>query len=68
LQRYLTQQLRFTAGIETRYRTSIICGVPTWQHLATGLLIGKRFHSAPAIRLADARLLQIGHIARADGR
>jgi len=68
LQRYLTQHLRFTAGIETCYRTSIICAVPTWQHLATGLLIGKRFHSAPVIRLTDARPLHIGHIARADGR
>jgi phenol 2-monooxygenase len=68
LQPYLTQHLRFTAGTETRYRSSIICAVPTWQHLATGLPIGKRFHSAPVIRLADARPLQIGHIARADGR
>jgi phenol 2-monooxygenase len=68
LQRYLTQHLRFTAGTETRYRSSIICAVPTWQHLATGLPIGKRFHSAPVIRLADARPLQLGHIARADGR
>ena len=68
LQRYLTQHLRFTAGIETCYRTSIICAAPTWQHLATGLPIGKRFHSAPVIRLADARPLHIGHIARADGR
>jgi phenol 2-monooxygenase (NADPH) len=68
LQRYLTQQLRFTAGVETRYRPSIICAVTTWQHLATGLPIGKRFHSAPAIRLADTRPLQVGHIARADGR
>jgi phenol 2-monooxygenase (NADPH) len=68
LQRYLTQHLRFTAGTETRYRSSIICAVPTWQHLATGLPIGKRFHSAPVIRLADARPIQLGHIARADGR
>src|SRR4051812_30730800 len=37
LQLYLTQQLRFTAGIETRYRTSIICAAPIWQHLASGL-------------------------------
>jgi phenol 2-monooxygenase len=66
LQRYLTQHLRFTSGTETRYRSSIICAAPTWQHLATGLPIGKRFHSAPVIRLADARPLQIGHIARAD--
>jgi phenol 2-monooxygenase len=26
-----------------------------------------RFHSAPVIRLADARPLQLGHVARADG-
>jgi hypothetical protein len=68
LQRYLTQHLRFTAGTETRYRSSIICAAPTWQHLAAGLPIGRRFHSAPVIRLADARPLQIGHVARADGR
>jgi phenol 2-monooxygenase (NADPH) len=68
LQRYLAQHLRFTAGTETCYRSSIICAVPTWQHLATGLPIGKRFHSAPVIRLADARPLQIGHVAGADGR
>ena len=68
LQHYLMRQLRFTAGTETCYRTSIICGVSTWQHFAAGLPIGKRFHSAPVIRLADARPLQIGHVANADGR
>jgi Phenol hydroxylase, C-terminal dimerisation domain/FAD binding domain len=68
LQRYLTQQLRFTAGVETCYRPSIICGTPIWQHLAAALPVGKRFHSAPVIRLADARPLQLGHVARADGR
>ncbi|HEV2100468.1 MAG TPA: FAD-binding monooxygenase [Stellaceae bacterium] len=68
LQRYLTQHLRFTAGVETRYRPSIICAASTWQHLAAGLPIGKRFHSAPVIRLADARPLQIGYVAGADGR
>src|SRR3954452_7920532 len=68
VQRYLTPQLRLTAGVETCSPPSIICGVPTWQHLATGLPIGKRFHSALVIRLADARPLQIGHIARTDGR
>jgi phenol 2-monooxygenase (NADPH) len=68
LQDYLIRQLRYTAGTETRYRPSIIRGHPTWQHLAKGLPIGKRFHSAPIIRLADARPLQLGHVARADGR
>ncbi len=68
LQRYFAQHLRFTAGVEARYRPSIICAISTWQHLAAGLPIGKRFHSAPVIRLADARPVQIGHVARADGR
>ena len=26
-----------------------------------------RFHSAPVIRLADAKPMQLGHVARADG-
>lgn len=68
LQHYLAQQLRFTAGTETRYQPSIICGEPTWQSLATGYPIGRRFHSAPVTRLADARPLELGHAATADGR
>ncbi len=68
LQRYLAQQLRFTAGTETQYHTSILTGFPTWQHLASGLSIGRRFHSAPVIRVADARALHLGHLASADGR
>jgi phenol 2-monooxygenase len=35
--------------------------------LADGLPIGMRFHSAPVIRLADAKPVQLGHVARADG-
>lgn len=27
-----------------------------------------RFHSAPVIRLADAQPVELGHVARADGR
>ncbi len=33
-----------------------------------GLVIGKRFHSAPVIRLADAKPVHLGHAAQADGR
>ena len=32
-----------------------------------GFPIGMRFHSAPVIRLADAKPMQLGHVARADG-
>ena len=31
-------------------------------------MIGKRFHSAPVIRLADAKPVQLGHVVKADGR
>ena len=67
-QRYFVQHGRYTAGTATHYRPSIITGEPSHQHLATGLLIGKRFHSAPVIRLADAKPVHLGHVARADGR
>ena len=30
--------------------------------------IGMRFHSAPVIRLADAKPVQLGHVVKADGR
>jgi 2-polyprenyl-6-methoxyphenol hydroxylase-like FAD-dependent oxidoreductase len=67
-QRYFIKQARFTAGTETRYAPSIISGEPTFQHLAEGFTIGMRFHSAPVIRLADAKAIQLGHSGRADGR
>ena len=67
-QKYFVMQGRFTAGTETRYYPSIISGQPTYQHLAKGLVIGMRVHSAPVIRLADARPLQLGHVIKADGR
>ena len=67
-QRYFVQHGRYTAGTATHYRPSIITGEPSHQHLATGLVIGKRFHSAPVIRLADAKPVHLGHVARADGR
>jgi phenol 2-monooxygenase (NADPH) len=67
-QRYFVQHGRYTAGTATHYRPSIITGEPSHQHLATGLLIGKRFYSAPVIRLADAKPVHLGHVARADGR
>jgi phenol 2-monooxygenase len=66
-QRYFIAQGRFTAGVATRYAPSMITAEPTHQHLAEGFPIGMRFHSAPVIRLADAKPVQLGHAARADG-
>jgi phenol 2-monooxygenase (NADPH) len=67
-QQYFVRQGRFTAGTATQYEPSLICGVPTHQHLAVGFPVGMRFHSAPVIRLADAKPLHLGHVVKADGR
>lgn len=67
-QRYFVQHGRFTAGTATRYEPSIITSEPTYQHLAKGLHIGMRFHSAPVIRVADAKPVHLGHAVKADGR
>jgi len=66
-QRYFIAQGRFTAGVATRYTTSMITAEPTFQYLAEGFPVGMRFHSAPVIRLADAKPVHLGQVARADG-
>jgi 2-polyprenyl-6-methoxyphenol hydroxylase-like FAD-dependent oxidoreductase len=67
-QKYFVKQARFTAGTATHYKPSIISAEATYQHLAEGLVIGMRFHSAPVIRLADAKPVHLGHTVKADGR
>jgi phenol 2-monooxygenase len=62
------RQGRYTAGLATRYTPSVLTGAPTHQAAATGFEIGTRFHSAPVVRLADAKRMQLGHTHRADGR
>jgi 2-polyprenyl-6-methoxyphenol hydroxylase-like FAD-dependent oxidoreductase len=67
-QKYFQQHGRFTAGMGTHYAPSVICGPATHQPLASGLVIGTRFHSAPVVRITDARPVQLGHVGKADGR
>jgi phenol 2-monooxygenase len=67
-QRYFQQHGRFTAGTATCYAPSSIVGPRTHQHLAKGYDVGMRFHSAPVVRLADAKPMQLGHTVEADGR
>jgi phenol 2-monooxygenase (NADPH) len=67
-QRYFIRHGRYTAGTAAHYTPSILTGEATHQHLAKGLTIGMRFHSAPVIRLADAKPLHLGHTVKADGR
>jgi phenol 2-monooxygenase len=67
-QNYFVRHGRYTAGTATHYRPSILTAEPDHQQLAKGLVIGTRFHSAPVIRLADAKPVHLGHVAKADGR
>ena len=67
-QQYFRKHGRYTAGVETRYDASIITGGAAHQDLARGYPVGMRFHSAPVVRLADARPLHLGHVMVADGR
>jgi phenol 2-monooxygenase (NADPH) len=67
-QNYFVRSGRYTAGTATHYSPSILTGEDTHQHLAEGFAIGKRFHSALVIRLADAKPVHLGHVAKADGR
>jgi phenol 2-monooxygenase (NADPH) len=67
-QRYFVEHGRYTAGTAAHYRPSIIVGEPAHQHLAEGFVVGMRFHSAPVVRLADAKPVHLGHVVKADGR
>ncbi|MDE2377640.1 FAD-binding monooxygenase [Bradyrhizobium sp.] len=65
---YFVRHGRYTAGTATHYRPGLLIGAANHQRLATGFVLGKRFHSAPVIRLADAKPVHLGHIVKADGR
>jgi phenol 2-monooxygenase (NADPH) len=68
VQQYFVNHGRYTAGTATKYRPSLISATPEHQHLAKGLVIGTRLHSAPVIRLADAKPVRLGDTTKADGR
>jgi len=67
-QRYFQKQGRFTAGTSVQYDPSFLTSDARHQHLAKGLVVGMRFHSAPVIRIADAKPMHLGHMLKADGR
>ncbi len=68
LQAYFVMSGRYTAGVATHYPpATVLTAAATHQSLAEGYPIGMRFHSAPVVRLADAKPVQLGHAARADG-
>ena len=66
--RQFKQNLEFTGGTAVKYDASTLIAAPKYQALARGEEIGRRFHSAPVVRLADAKQMQLGHVAEADAR
>src|SRR5437867_3046079 len=68
LQAYFVKSGRYTAGVATHYPpATVLTAKATHQDLAKGFTVGMRFHSAPVVRLADAKPVHLGHAARADG-
>ncbi|GAA4052715.1 FAD-dependent monooxygenase [Arthrobacter methylotrophus] len=68
LEDFYVSTAEFPAGFMTQYAPSRLIAEPAHQGLATGFTIGKRFKSAPVIRVCDTNPLQLGHQAKADGR
>ncbi len=66
--RQFKQNLEFTGGTAVKYDASILVDRGTHQALAKGEPVGRRFHSAPVVRLSDAKQMQLGHVAQADAR
>ncbi|MCW5658736.1 MAG: FAD-dependent monooxygenase [Burkholderiaceae bacterium] len=66
--RQFKANLPFTGGIAVKYDASALFAASRHQALARGLEIGRRFHSAPVVRLSDAKQMQLGHVAEADAR
>jgi phenol 2-monooxygenase len=68
LEDFYVRTAEFPAGFMTQYTPSLITAEATHQHLAAGFPIGKRFKSAPVVRVCDANPIHLGHHATADGR
>jgi phenol 2-monooxygenase len=68
LAEFYVQTAEFPFGFMTQYPPSMIVADQSHQDLATGFPVGKRFKSAPVVRVADANPLHLGHQHRADGR
>ena len=68
LEDFYVSTAEFPAGFMTQYAPSMLIAEPAHQNLATGFPIGKRFKSAPVVRVCDTNPIQLGHHATADGR
>jgi phenol 2-monooxygenase len=68
LEDFYVSTAEFPAGFMTQYTPSLIVGSPDHQDLAAGFPVGKRFKSAPVVRVGDTNPIHLGHHATADGR
>ncbi|MCH6468688.1 FAD-binding monooxygenase [Sinomonas terrae] len=68
LEDFYVRTAEFPAGFMTQYAPSMLIAESAHQDLAAGFPIGKRFKSAPVVRVCDTNPLQLGHQATADGR
>ncbi len=68
IENFIARQNGFIAGTSIGYDESWLCTGHENQALASGFPIGQRFHSARAVRVADGRPVQLGHLNKADGR
>ena len=68
LEEFYVRTAEFPAGFMTEYAPSMLTAEATHQDLAAGFPIGKRFKSAPVVRVCDANPMHLGHHATADGR
>ncbi len=68
LEDFYVRTAEFPAGFMTEYAPSLLVAGPAHQALANGYTVGKRFKSAPVMRVCDAHPTHLGHHATADGR
>jgi len=68
LEDFYVRTAEFPAGFMTQYAPSVLVAEPVHQDLAAGFTIGKRFTSAPVVRVCDGVPIHLGHHATADGR
>lgn len=68
IEKFMARQNGFVSGTAIEYYPSYISTGAENQHLARGLKIGQRFHSAQAMRVADGDRQHLGHLNKADGR
>ncbi len=68
LEDFYVRTAEFPAGFMTQYEPSMLVASAAHQGLAEGFPLGKRFKSAPVVRVCDGVPLHLGHHATADGR